>query len=127
MNNYYMRLYSFEPYGLNKYRNFLETTECPCGCGNKASFIFDDFDELYEFAAGAIIEQDCNCGIFVDSFFNMIAFIKNPNMGSDEPVIVIIQDEKNLDFFAHIDAEFGLDIYGLMVEDTQGNYKIIED
>lgn len=122
-----VRIYSFEPFGLNKYKNLLYAPECECGCGEKEKLFLNEYDDLYQFAYNVLYndQSEC-CALFVDDFYDMFAFIKNID-DEDNPLTIIYNDYKYLDFFAEIDAKFCFESYGLIMKTPYGNYRIIED
>lgn len=126
----------FEAYGLNNYRNFLCAPECDCGCGGKGSLILKDTKELFGFMHNMLAENECNqCAIFAHAYNDeMFAVIKVDNVeGYDEsnpdeyPIKFFGIKATDMDFFKEWDAEIRLHCYGLMIQNKDGNWDIIED
>ncbi|MCQ2770960.1 MAG: hypothetical protein MJ236_04090 [Clostridia bacterium] len=118
----------FEPYGLNKYRNFLSAPTCECGCGTKVKLILHNSQELFNFAEKVLEEHGCSeSAIFaIDINGNMWVITYFPELDEDEPFSVLKMDESYMDFFAECDAEFRFCCYGLLVERKKCQWEIIE-
>ena len=129
----------FEAYGLNNFRNFLSAPECDCGCGGKGSLILEDTKELFGFMHIMLAEHDCNqCAIFAHAHNDeMFAIVKLDDVSeyddcdeidSEEyPIKFFGIKETDMDFFKEFDAEFGLHCYGLLIQNNNGSWDIIED
>lgn len=131
-----IRLKSFEAYGLNNFRNFLCAPECDCGCGKKASLVLENIEDMFGFANEMLAEHDCNqCAIFAYAYNDeMFAIVKlddiegyDSNDPEEYPIKFLGIKETDMEFFKEIDAEFGLHCYGLIIQNSDGNWEIIED
>lgn len=125
----------FEAYGLNSFRNFLSAPECECGCGKKAVLCLEDTKVLFGFAHELLADHDCNqCAIFAHSYNDeMFAIVKLDDVeGYDEcnseeyPIHFLGIKETDMEFFKELDAEFGLHCYGLIIQNKDGNWEIID-
>ena len=133
---YKYRNKSFAGYGLNKFRNFLQSPNCECGCGEKANVILKDKKELFGFMNGLLLDNNCDCcAIFAHSYDgNLYTAIKcvveeeNTDENDDDSSVKFfgVKDDC-LTFFQELDAEIGLHCYGLMIETKRGEWEIIED
>lgn len=131
----------FEAYGLNNFRNFLFAPECECGCGAKAQLILENPEDIFGFSYATLSEYDCECcAIFAYDFDgNMYAIVKDETdieevydydqeYDPDEcPIKFLGIDETDMEFFKEIDATFRLCCYGLIIQNANGNWDIIED
>lgn len=126
----------FEAYGLNNFRNFLAAPECECGCGSKGVLILEDTKDLFGFMNDMLEEHECNhCAIFAHTFDDkMYVAIKLDEVEAREyddpeeyPIKFLGIEETDMTFFKEVDAEFGLHCYGLMIQNKDGNWEIIED
>lgn len=104
-----IRVESFEPYGLNKYKNFLDDNE------------FETYseDEIVGWAEGILtdIEMDGNMAIFIHtSNDNMYAITKEYNWKDDVFYISKYIACDDLDFFAMLDADLNFTAYGLVMQ-----------
>ena len=116
MNICKIRVESFEVYGLNKYKDFLEG------------------DELNMDSAEDVIEWACNVLNEDPSESNMAVFIQASNDAlyavtkevCEEYVDIfkyVIQDD--LDYFAKLDAELNFSKYGLIMQVGKTTWRII--
>lgn len=126
----------FEAYGLNSFRNFLFAPECECGCGGKGSLILEDKKELFGFMNNMLAEHGCNCcAIFAHAYNDeMFAAIKLDDVeGYDKsnpeeyPIKFFGVKTTDMEFFKEWDAEVGLHCYGLLIQNKDGNWDVIED
>lgn len=110
MNVIRTRVESFEPYGLNKYRNFIDPrTKLP---------IIEEKEELIDLCYQIIDSSTCdNCAIFIHF--------------ADDQVCVVLDNEYyyggGIDFFAQIDAELRLCCYALLMELAPGEFVFINN
>ena len=132
--NYKFRNEYFAAYGLNKFRNFLVSPECECGCGEKTSLLLDVQEDLFGFFDSMLSESDCEqCGIFAygldgQLYAGLKYLVLDEDVDKEEiKTTVLVTTEENLDFFQEIDAIFNLHCYGLIIETKLGEWKIIED
>ena len=130
---YKFRNESFAGYGLNKFKNFISTPECDCGCGSKGKLLIKENEELFGFMNAVLMENECDCcAIFAHAYDeNMYVAIKciydDEELDEDETPVKFFGVKNDMDFFQGIDAQIGLHCYGLMIETKQGEWKIIED
>lgn len=110
MNVIKIRVESFEPYGLNKYRNFIDPATQLVGNYNAEEII----DLCQEIIRGGTCD---NCAIFIH--------FRNDQM------CVVLEDEyyydEGLDYFAQADAELRLCCYALLMEVSPGQFVVIGD
>lgn len=110
MNVIKTRVESFEPYGLNKYRNFIDSrTSLP---------IIEDREDLIDLCYQIMENSTCdNCAIFIHY--------------ADDQVCVVLEDDyyygDSIDFFAQVDAELRLCCYALLMEVAPGHFVFISD
>lgn len=110
-----IKMYCFEPYGLNRHRNFLE-------CG----FLKGDLTEILEYAADEIAESGCdNCGVFVQTFDDEHILLTYSY--EDGGFITMQPQEEDNDFFALMDAQLRLCCYGLIIEMRPGVWRVIDE
>ena len=121
------RIESFNAYGLDNKKNFMQAPTCECGCGEKASILLRDTKELFQFMFDVLMENECNhCAIFAHAFDgNMYAALKVENK-DDEPVM-FFEQKGNMNFFKDWDDIVEFHCYGLIIETKRGEWKIIED
>ena len=95
---------------------------------DKCIQLFDQ-DELFYFMGNALIEHMCPDGaIFAISYDDkMYVAYMNLSDEDEEPLKVEYIDEIDLEFFAEMDAEYRFCCYGLIIETSPGNWKIIEN
>ena len=126
----------FEAYGLNNFRNFLSAPECDCGCGGKGSLVLKDTKDLFGFMHTMLEEHDCNqCAIFAHAYNDeMFAAIKvddvdgyDPEDADEYPIKFFGIETTDMEFFKEWDAEVGLHCYGLLIQNKNGSWDIIED
>ena len=117
----------FEPYGLNKFRNFLSSPTCDCGCGGKGYLQLPTNKDLFEFAADMLDEYGClKSAVFaIDCSGKMWAVLYIPE-DEEDPFKLLSSHESYIDFFAECDAEFRLCCYALLIEREKGSWEIIE-
>ena len=119
--------------GLNKYRNFLTSPDCDCGCGGKGRPVFDTREELIGFCGSILFDMDCsNCAIFLvhkdgkqEAILKMVEWDEDTD-DVEEHIASISTKDNTADSFAIIDAEYGLHCYGLMIEKEDGVWMICE-
>lgn len=118
----------FEPYGLNKFRNFLSSPTCKCGCGGKSYIQLLTDEDLCDFAASVLEGNNCSesCVFAIDHIGKMWAIVYMPEENEDEPFAIFSPHESYIDFFAECDAEFRLCCYALLIEREKGSWEIIE-
>lgn len=138
---YNTRIHSFEVYGLNKFKNLLCAPVCDCGCGGKASLILENVHKLFGFGYNVLSEEECGCcAIFAHGLDGkMWAIVKLVNEENSDydydqaydpntcPIRFLGIDETDYDFFRELDADFGLHCYGLMIQNKDGNWDIVEE
>lgn len=137
---YKFRNKSFEGYGLNKFRNFLSAPECDCGCGGKGNLILDDVQDLFGFAYNVLADNECGCcAIFahgMDDKMWAIIKLEDPSENYDyekkydpdeNPISFLGIDETDYEFFRELDAECNLHCYGLLVQNVNGSWDIVEE
>ena len=103
----------FAYYGLNKYRNFIVDGGAPIVTKN-----------IYDVVSSLLERHGCdNAGVFlVYTDGKMEAITYN---GSE--VEIVTCPESDAEFFSIIDAEFRLCCYGLLLEQTSGEWTIVEE
>lgn len=135
-NEIKFRAKCFEAYGLNKFRNFMSAPVCECGCGGKGSLVLEDTKAMFGFAHTMLVEHDCNrCAVFAHAYNDeMFAIVKLDDVDGydttnpeEYPVKFFGIKETDVDFFKEFDAEFGLHCYGLIIQNHNGSWDIIED
>lgn len=113
-----IRVESFEPYGLNKYKNFLD--------GNvfKAYIV----DEIIGWAEGILtdidIEEDLAIFIHADND-NMYAVAKIYDWEDEVFYIEKYMADANMDFFAQLDAEMNFAGYALVMQTGKTKWTVI--
>ena len=129
---YKFRNESFAGYGLNKFKNFMSTPECDCGCGSKGKLLIKENEELFGFMNAILMDNECDCcAIFAHAYDeNMYVAIKciydDEELDEDETPVKFFGVKNDMDFFQEMDAQIGLHCYSLMIETKQGEWKIIE-
>lgn len=110
-----IRIMSFQHYNLNKFRNFIGTTE---------ALEIEDSEQLIDFMAGVLDEFECDlCGMFAHSYSDMMyAVIKD-----GEEFTVYDLGESDYEFFATLDGMFGLHHYGLLIQNGDGTWSAINE
>lgn len=108
----------FEPFGLNKHRNFLPLFYL--------SFK-GDFEALCEAAIEIFESYECKeSAIFaIDRKGDMYVLVASDEVEDAVDVLTPL-NEKTMDFFAQVDAEYRFCCYGLMVERATGLWEVIE-
>lgn len=130
---YKFRNESFAGYGLNKYKNFMQSPVCECGCGGSCSLLLNDKKELFGFMHTMLMESDCDCcAIFAHAYDgNLYVAIKcmldDEDSQDDMPVKFFGAKDDYIEFFQEWDGEVGFHCYGLMIETQKGKWKVIED
>lgn len=134
---YKFRNESFAGYGLNKFKNFIQSPICECGCGGKCSLLLKNREELFGFMYNLLMDNECDCcAIFAHAYDgDMYAAIKC--MSDEEDIDMDNEDETPvkffgakddyMEFFQEWDGEVGFHCYGLMIETKKGEWKVIED
>ena len=118
MNIYKIRVESFEPYGLNKYKNFLEENELQA---------YSE-DEVVGWAEGILIGNDIEetMAIFIQAANgNMYAITKEYDWEEEYYYIERYLCCDNFDFLAMLDAELNFSSYGLIMQTGKTVWKII--
>ena len=119
MKIYKIRVESFEPYGLNKYKNFLD----------EGSLSAHSEDEIIGWAEGILTNNgiDEDMAIFIHAFNdNMYAVVKEMNYEDEEFYITKIIGDGTLDFFAKLDADYNFACYGLIMQEDKTTWAIID-
>jgi len=118
MNIYKIRVESFETYGLNKYKNFLDENELKA----------HSEEEVVGWAEGMLIgnEIEETMAIFIQAANgNMYAITKEYDWEDDCCYIEQYLCCDNLDFFAILDAELNFSKYALIMQASKTVWKII--
>ena len=118
---------TFEDFGLYQEDNFLQSPECPCGCGETTTLLLQDEDEVIAFCRTMVMINDCDyCSVFAITRENkMITAIKYDGEVSLFKSKGTIQDYEEA---GEIFFEFDLHCFGLIVPDGDGNgYRIVEE
>jgi len=113
-----IRVESFEPYGLNKYKNFMD--------GNILKAYSED--EIVGWAEGILTSIDIeeNLAIFIHADNdNMYAVTKTYDWEEDCFYIERYIADANLDFFAQLDAEMNFAGYALVMQTGKTKWSII--
>lgn len=142
---YKFRPFDYRPYGLNPKRACFE---------NNKIYILSSPEELDEFATESLMDIDCNAAALFVYTINgdMIAYVKTLHRLCDEDIeldeedleeiedldvddedeLLAIDIEKfictekdDIDFFAEIDDEFRLCCYSLMIQQIDGDWRMI--
>lgn len=110
------RVYCFEAYGLNKYRNFL---------GGKFLRGYD-LDGVCVLCADILDEYDCgDSAIFIHSFDGEMYIV---TWDYEEEMYKLLQSENpKQDFFSIIDGEYRFCCYALIVEARPGLWRVVDD
>jgi hypothetical protein len=127
-NLFILRPEWFGVYGLDSGKNFLQSPVCPCGCGEKAVMLLEDFEEMTNFAFNMLMENDCcHCAIFMHSISGiMYAFAKMLDENDEISVSYTYSDSSDFKFFKTVDDELEFHCYGLLVETQHGQWKIVD-
>lgn len=125
---YKFRNKSFSGYGLNKYKNFLQSPKCDCGCNSAVQLLINDKKQLFALMNDLLLDNECNyCAIFAHLYNEeMIAAVKYFTEEDNEEV-KIFSTKDNIDFFQEFDGEINFHCYGLLIEVAKGKFEIIED
>ena len=114
-----IRVESFEVYGLNKYKNFLEGRE----------MTMDDANAVIEWAGNLLSndEEPKNMAIFIHTS-NDVMYIVSKEMLEDGITFGVYNytGQDDLDFFATIDAELNFASYGLIMQVGKTTWRIIQ-
>lgn len=119
----------YEPYGLNKYRNFLSSPLSNVyGFGLKKMLQLESEQDVFDFASMALAEHDCpESAVFTINCKGEMAIVMYfPNQDEEEPFAIMKARQSYMDFFAECDAEFRFCCYALLVEREKGSWEIIE-
>ena len=118
MNIRKIRVESFEVYGLNKHKNFLEGDEMQ----------IDSAEAMVEWADKLLSENEeaKNMAIFIHAS-NDVMYVVSKEMFEDGITFAVFNytGQDNLDFFAMIDAELNFSKYGLIMQVGKTTWKII--
>lgn len=111
-----VRLYCFEAYGLNKYRNFL-----------KGKFLKNcTEDDVFEYCIDALDQYECeDSAIFIHSFDGEMYVILYDY--EEEMYKVLQSNEPEQDFFSILDGENRWCCYALIVESRPGLWRIVSE
>ena len=113
-----IRVESFEVYGLNKYKNFLDDNTLKA----------HSEDEIVGWAEGVLtnteIEEDM--AIFIHTFNdNMYAIVKEYDWDEELFYINKFIACDDIDFFAQLDAQYNFACYGLIMQKDKTTWTII--
>ena len=117
---------TFEYYGLDINKNFLQAPKCECGCGGYAGIVLETDQDVSDFVYTMLDEYECNhCGIFVLKKNNDILM----GLKLDGEIKCYAGEksgqDKNDKIFADIQKELDLHAYGLLEQISDDTYKII--
>ena len=125
---------NFASYGLNKFKNFMQSPVCECGCGGSYSILLKNREELFGLMNNLLMDNDCDCcAIFAHAYdgnlYTAIKCISDEESSNedDTPVKFFGAKDDYLDFFQEWDGEVGFHCYGLMIETEKGKWKVIEN
>lgn len=119
----------FKDFGLNAERNFLEAPKCDCGCGGDMCICLKLDEEIQDFIADMVSENECEqCGVFVVKANNTMLFGFSQE-GEDDIQIYTAQfefkgKERKYDISGLV-GELDLHMYGVLVESKPNLFKII--
>lgn len=120
---------TFEDFGLNAEKNFLNAPKCECGCGGDMNICLKSDEDIQDFIAGMVSENECEqCGVFVVKANDTILFGFSQE-GEDDIQMCIAQfefkgKEKEYDISGLVD-ELNVHMYGVLVECEPNLFKII--
>lgn len=113
--------------GLDPEWNFMQAPECECGCGEKCSICLKNDDETLSFCKTMVYENnECNkCAVFAITRENvLLGAIKQDDdiycFASKDPI-------EYMSDIGEIFNELGLHCYGLIVWNSEGLYRIVEE
>lgn len=113
-----IRVESFEVYGLNKYKNFLDGDE----------LTMNSVESVMEWAGNLLSEDETinNLAIFIQAMNDsMYAVTKEVDEDKGEYYIFNYVSQDNLDFFAQLDADYNFAYYALLMQLDKTTWKII--
>jgi len=119
MNIHKIRVESFEPYGLNKYKNFLSMEGLMSATSE---------EEVIGWAEGVLSSTDIdgNIAIFIHTAKdNMYAIVREYDWEEDNYYIDKYISEGDMDFFAMVDADLDLSAYGLIMQLNKTTWSIV--
>lgn len=117
---------TFADCGLDPKSNFLQSPKCECGCEGSTDILLDTVDDILDFCAVMVSENDCNyCVVFaLDKENKLLGVVKY------EDELIPIGSKKPIDDLKEIGRmfyEMELHCYGLIVWDGDGKYRIVEE
>ena len=114
-----IRVESFEVYGLNKYKNFLEGEE----------MIMNDVESVIDWAVDFLSEDKKirNMAIFIHTSKDvMYAVTKEMEQDGTTFGVYNYTHQDDLDFFAQLDAEINFNNYALIMQAGKNIWRIIQ-
>ncbi len=114
-----IRVESFEVYGLNKYKNFLEGKE----------MTMDDVESVIEWADDLLSEDEeiRNVAIFIHTSRDvMYAVTKEMQQDGITFGVYNYTCQEDLDFFAKLDAEIIFNNYALIMQVGKTTWRIVQ-
>lgn len=109
-----IRVYSFEPYGLNKYRNFLD----------EDYFILSD-DGIINYCAEKLDDEIFSSAIFIHRYDERMWMIMFDEI--EDKYSVMEANMPSMDFFGLCDAQYRFFQYGLIFEVRPHVWKVIDE
>lgn len=112
--------------GLDPECNFMQSPECECGCGGETDVLLEDMEDVINFCAGMVMENDCEyCAVFAlnkeNKLFGVIKY--------EDEIIPIASKEPFTDLskIGEMFYEMELHCFGLIVWVDEEKYRIVEE